>query len=735
MRLKEFINKHHVMEDIVDEFASTAGGGDDILKTLAAQWLHGDIASGDLSSDTQSQEQVERRLEKGIICPDGAKRKLYIDYSDDYECVVIYSDDDWSITYKQDDLSESKQGVSENGVKADIEEYSLKEIDYSSELDSTNFSHSKVIKLGVVDGQIDGHDVMKASSGDQTVYFLLSNDSKVSAFLGFKNGYLKNIKNFSGASGLISALVGYVVHIKKEKIKISPDEPMTESGIKWLSKLIKQPRGLTITNQRGESVDAEALKQEWSNAKNTGAAGTTGITINENFSFGNKIRLNEESRKQDSILMPHNFYISRKEVAEDSLNEFATSGDDDNRPQRPMLLADVAKIIKAKLGPGWTMEHVGRTEQPGYKFIPTDKTKHGMAKIWCLVDWDKVGEYPTYNTIQYSFQNENGRLMAHGRHTERAKPKTVSNALVTAQTILGNTDGALKDSVTEDTVDEMALKTYKTMGDFSKPGPFKDPDYKLVTHPVHIQKVTDFFQRVPHDFRFFMSNLPGMRKYQESGEKTPQEIQQMFGEKIAREILQDTGDAITVIYIGNYGQNKVMMSPHTMAHRVGHAITAAGRYERSKVIPEWTELYNHFFNQLKKIVVDCYQRPESNRYDYFTTRQQSVDMEAKYMALMYQIGTLKSSRERNLNNTYEFLYEMLAQYIRTGKVTLNPLPISAGYGRLVGWKTKSFQKYIRINSECSDELYRTEVTQRLARDMGILFGQVLGGCVGKIFVM
>jgi hypothetical protein len=294
---------------------------------------------------------------------------------------------------------------------------------------------------------------------------------------------------------------------------------------------------------------------------------------------------------------------------------------------------------------------------------------------------------------------------------------------------------SLTQGVTEDIVDEMALQTYKTMGDFSKPGPFKDPDYKLVTHPVHIQKVTDFFQQVPQDFRFFMSNLPGMRKYQESGEKTPQEIQQIFGEKIAREILQDTEDAITVIYIGNYGQNKVMMSPHTMAHRVGHAITATGRYDRSKVIPEWTELFNHFFNQLKKIVKDCYQRPESNRYDYFTSIQQRADMEAKYMALIYQIGTLKSSRERNLNSTYEFLYEMLAQYIRTGRVTLNPLPISAGYGRLVGWKTKSFQKYIRINSECSDELYRTEVTQRLAIDMGILFKNLLDSCVGKVFVM
>ena len=107
-----------VAEDSLNEFAPTAGAGDDILKTLATQWLHGDIASGDLSSDIQSQEQIERKLEKGIICPDGVKRKLYIDYNQDYDGVIIYGDDDWSIEYKQDDLTESKQGVAEASSSA-----------------------------------------------------------------------------------------------------------------------------------------------------------------------------------------------------------------------------------------------------------------------------------------------------------------------------------------------------------------------------------------------------------------------------------------------------------------------------------------------------------------------------------------------------------------------------------------------------------------------------------------
>ena len=49
--------------------------------------------------------------------------------------------------------------------------------------------------------------------------------------------------------------------------------------------------------------------------------------------------------------------------------------------------------------------------------------------------------------------------------------------------------------VAEDTVDEMALSTYKTMGDFDKPGPFTGADKKLVPHAKNIEKATKFFEQ------------------------------------------------------------------------------------------------------------------------------------------------------------------------------------------------------------------------------------------------
>lgn len=420
--------------------------------------------------------------------------------------------------------------------------------------------------------------------------------------------------------------------------------------------------------------------------------------------------------------------VGKQGVAEDTVNEFAISGDDDSGPQRPMSLEDIAKIIRAKLGPGWTMEHVGRTEQPAYKFIPTDKTKHGMAKIWCLVDWDKAGEYPTYNTILYSFQNENGRLIANGRHTEKAKPKTVSNALMTAQSILGNTDGALKNSMAEDTVDEMALASYKTLGDFDKPGSFRGVDKRLVPHPKSEIKAAKFFEQTPYDFRLFFANKPGLGQYQEHGPMTPEEIVKVFGEEDAKTILDNHDDTITVVYVSNRGDEKVMMTPWIMAHRFGHAIQAGARRDKWSA---WRETEKIFFSTVNRLLDEYYGKVGSV-FDFRKADQPNYNLTPEYNALFNAIGTQKSSRSGQIRRPYEFMYELFAQYLGTGTITLNPLPTNLGYGRKVFGNPS---KYLNIKTEFLDETERRQVSEMLARDMELMFNDVLGNSVGKVYIM
>lgn len=76
------------------EFAPASGGNSgDYLKALASAWYNGVFNTGSLPKGIKTQEDVERLLNRGIVCPDGKTRKLHIDYNSDFDGVEIYSDD------------------------------------------------------------------------------------------------------------------------------------------------------------------------------------------------------------------------------------------------------------------------------------------------------------------------------------------------------------------------------------------------------------------------------------------------------------------------------------------------------------------------------------------------------------------------------------------------------------------------------------------------------------------
>jgi hypothetical protein len=84
-----------VAENALNEFAPSDGGGDsgNYFQALASAWYNGTFDSGSLEKGIKSQQDVERLLQRGIVCPDGVTRKFTIDYGGDFDRVLIYSDD------------------------------------------------------------------------------------------------------------------------------------------------------------------------------------------------------------------------------------------------------------------------------------------------------------------------------------------------------------------------------------------------------------------------------------------------------------------------------------------------------------------------------------------------------------------------------------------------------------------------------------------------------------------
>jgi predicted DCC family thiol-disulfide oxidoreductase YuxK len=276
---------------------------------------------------------------------------------------------------------------------------------------------------------------------------------------------------------------------------------------------------------------------------------------------------------------------------------------------------------------------------------------------------------------------------------------------------------------------EAPVSHYEPIGDFSKPGSFKDPvDKKLVVHPVNIDKVYKFFQDVSHDFRIFPVNLPKMMKYRESGEASPEKIKEIFG-KDADRILNGHESAITILFLGNFGAERVMLTPWMVAHRLGHAIQASNR-QVSKTTTAWGKAEQLFFKSINEILAEFYGKKSSS--GNYGVSHIKWDMSDAYSALFNSIGTQRSSRTGQIKRPYEFLHELFAQYLKTGEITFNPLPTSLGYGRKA-WGNPT--KYLNIRREYSDKLSRTQELERLAVDLQAAFYDVLDSQVGKILLM
>ena len=93
-----------------NEFASNGGGdGGNYFRELASAWYNGTFDSGSLQKGIKSQQDVERLLNRGIVCPDGKTRKLHIDYNSDFDGVEIYSDDYYEYG-DYDDTIDSRTG-------------------------------------------------------------------------------------------------------------------------------------------------------------------------------------------------------------------------------------------------------------------------------------------------------------------------------------------------------------------------------------------------------------------------------------------------------------------------------------------------------------------------------------------------------------------------------------------------------------------------------------------------
>lgn len=278
---------------------------------------------------------------------------------------------------------------------------------------------------------------------------------------------------------------------------------------------------------------------------------------------------------------------------------------------------------------------------------------------------------------------------------------------------------------------EAPIDTFQTIGDFEKGASFGDKrDRQIITNPITLTKVKDFFKNTTVDFDFYFVNLAGRRRFSEKGVVKQEFLFEPYpkGLGIKPEQLKNGSineNNITVFFVGNTAGEKVPMTAWTMAHRFGHAI----RREYSFVqLTNWLE--TEFEGVLKEYNIDKSKTSGGVNYDDYGRGGFGTYPDTHRLvkaSLFNQIGTMRSAREGKIKRYFEFYYELFAQYLKDGKITLNPLKhvIRKKYGAYGREETAYTRNIESVNERIAG----------IERDFGYYAEDALGELVGKVFIM
>jgi hypothetical protein len=206
---------------------------------------------------------------------------------------------------------------------------------------------------------------------------------------------------------------------------------------------------------------------------------------------------------------------------------------------------------------------------------------------------------------------------------------------------------------------EAPLGSYDVVGDFSERGSFQPSDRRIIQSDQTPPKVQHAFRNIPETIDLiFVPLVSKVGDVLALAERIAGIWDHAGAERRLHRKLPppSTPDAIQMVYTNNEGSNRIPLTPWIMAHRIGHAIAFAE--------PQvFTNLY-HTLRDVLSYVGDA--------------------LDVRPLDIIYAIGTMKSVRQKRLNNTHEFVFELFSQYMITGSITFNhfsePLTIETADG-------------------------------------------------------
>lgn len=272
---------------------------------------------------------------------------------------------------------------------------------------------------------------------------------------------------------------------------------------------------------------------------------------------------------------------------------------------------------------------------------------------------------------------------------------------------------------------EMPITNFRLVGqwgpDAKRRYGYAPSDTGILENPKAVEKIHKSWSNSKHNFELYFVRSSKARRHVEVGEVSAEWVKENLEVDIpAKE------DSITIVFTNNTGAEKIPMTAWAMAHRVGHAIRMDSTFEnymRKEVERD--------FNEILKYVYGF----DSRRDRMWGERDQNEyrNRERHRKALFSAVGKMKSARENKLRNSDEFVHELVAQYIITGKVEFRELPTTLTLDRRTAWGRPNYSTR-RATDQAAHEEY-SNMLHSYAEKYEYNLYTVFNGLEGKIFVM
>lgn len=276
---------------------------------------------------------------------------------------------------------------------------------------------------------------------------------------------------------------------------------------------------------------------------------------------------------------------------------------------------------------------------------------------------------------------------------------------------------------------EMPINKFQLMGqwepDAKRAYGYSRQDIGILTNPSAVEKIHRHWSNSKNDFEFYFLRSSMARKQVEVGEVKPDWVKENLGIDI-----EPKENAITVIFTQNTGAEKIPMTAWTIAHRLGHAIRRDKIFEQyfaKEIMKDFRELLKEVYGIDKK-----YSYAPGGGYGggYGNSQIDEKDLRA----LAHAVGTMRSARQNNLRNFFEFVYELVAQWIITGNVKFNPLPMSLILNKRMAWgRPSNDTKRSKLDDIAHEDW--NETLRGYADKYEHYLDSVFSGLEGRIFVM